>query len=110
MPEAFPFVVELVSISVARRGAPCDKSRSAFLVATLVTETTDELIAREAIRLAARLQHLCFGNPGGLALNTPCNFLPPLYTSPLTASTESPKTPATSFLDNSPRARTLNAA
>src|SRR5260370_30500375 len=98
MPEAFPFVVELVSISVACRGPPCDKSRSAFLVATLITETTDELIAREAIRLAARLQPLCFGNSGGLALHTPCNFLRPLYTPPFTPSTQRPKTRAHSFL------------
>src|SRR5260370_26092138 len=110
MPDAFPFVVELVSISVACRGLRCGKSRSAFLVATLITETTDELIAREAIRLAARLQHLCFGNPGGLALNTRCNFLRPWYTRPFTASTESPKTRATSFVDNSPRSRSSIAA
>src|SRR5260370_17103411 len=97
MPEAFPFVVELVSISVACRGPPCDKSRSAFLVATLITETTDELLAREAIRLAARLQHLCFGNPGGLALQYPVQFPPPLVHSALHPFDREPQDPGDFF-------------
>src|SRR5882762_1902383 len=37
--------------------------------------------------------------------NTRCNFLRPWYTRPFTASIESPKAQATSFVDNSPRSR-----
>src|SRR5260370_9361634 len=46
------------------------------LVAALITESADELMAREAIRLTARA--LFSGHPGGLALQYSAQFLPPL--------------------------------